>query len=209
MPKLMILSDCLIISSAGTTAIQTKASVSSTVKQLLNQHILEHSHLQSLEKVPSKNHPASAEESKLRNNLDESNDILNHQLVHTGEKPYTCKFCPRSFVHGSSLLCHERTHTGERPYTCKICPKAFALSSTLRIHERTHSEFKGIKPSAEHPYYCPICSKTFKCNSGLKNHKKAIHEGQKFMCQTCGKSYVNKGGLQFHIGIEIQKLLIN
>ena len=52
--------------------------------------------------------------------------------VHTGERPYTCKICARSFSHSTALKLHLRMHTGEKPHVCKLCGKAFAQLPHLK-----------------------------------------------------------------------------
>ena len=39
------------------------------------------------------------------------------------EKPYSCPYCQKSFVHKCDMTRHAKTHTGENLHTCALCEK--------------------------------------------------------------------------------------
>merc|ERR1712098_955575 len=42
---------------------------------------------------------------------------------------FVCNVCGKSFVSSTKLKDHMNIHTGERPYNCRFCPKNFADES--------------------------------------------------------------------------------
>ncbi|KFW62843.1 Zinc finger protein 777, partial [Pygoscelis adeliae] len=47
-----------------------------------------------------------------------------------------CTDCGKSFGRHADLLRHRRTHTGERPYKCTECDKSFMEKPRLTNHLR-------------------------------------------------------------------------
>jgi uncharacterized Zn-finger protein len=54
--------------------------------------------------------------------------LKRHNLTHTKERPYQCRFCTKTYTDFGGRQNHERSHTGERPYKCKECGQSFAYA---------------------------------------------------------------------------------
>ncbi|XP_066230787.1 zinc finger protein 211-like isoform X2 [Saccopteryx leptura] len=147
--------------------------------------LTESGHLQQ-QTTPTRNRPDETSESGVTLQIRETY----HEKVYTGERPFECSECGKSYFSSSGLRYHQRVHIGERPYECSDCGKSYFCSSVLRYHQRVHTE--------ERPYKCSECGKSFISNSNLRYHER-VHTGERpYECCECGKSFIRNSNLRYH-----------
>ncbi|XP_063437541.1 uncharacterized protein LOC134718768 [Mytilus trossulus] len=154
-----------------------------------------------------------------------------------GEDHFKCNLCNRKFLNQESLLIHERVHSGNTPYQCGFCSKSYSTIKNLRIHQnRMHKNSKNhvcdhctaaftsmvklnmhrlkhfddpadsdelsvecseLVESTPEQYICNICNKTFLDKGWLADHKK-LHELTMFPCNFCDRYFESISDLKGH-----------
>ncbi|XP_048871367.1 histone-lysine N-methyltransferase PRDM9 isoform X2 [Brienomyrus brachyistius] len=134
--------------------------------------------------------------------------LSGHQCMQTGEGPYPCPLCGKSFAQSCHLKRHERTiHSKEKPYCCTHCGKCFGQSAGLKRHQQVHEGGRLVQKStgvSSQVFPCSWCTFCFTSEQTLHKHIRRHHPEEHVDLPLSGRTNSDGPASNLHHGPSLQ-----
>ena len=142
----------------------------------------------------------------------------------TTSTQYECSVCHRLLSSNASLKRHYMLHTGERPFKCSLCDKSFTQPHHRLYHELGHwaiaspnqeqsvvssrrpggsvsssASVSSSSPENERVLKCKYCDQTFSNLRRLREHLTVHDSNRQIACSVCGMRFLKQAHCTLHM----------
>jgi len=111
---------------------------------------------------------------------------------HSVSKNQTCRLCGVKLKTKSLFVTHLSRHAQVKTFRCSYCGKSYYSLNHLNRHKQSCF---GVS----NPFPCDYCDKGYKSQQALKEHVDAVHSGNSYVCNICGKVFQWKRRYKLHM----------
>lgn len=123
-----------------------------------------------------------------------------HRRKHTDNtRSHLCNVCGKSFKYSSLLHQHQYLHTGQKPFHCPECGKTFAFAQNMKAHCRQHRLRETSQPLPTEQPSQQASAPRQETVTGKENTQQSEKPKRLFNCPLCPQLHDTPADLRAHM----------